>query len=312
MTIGIASYGPDAGAAVITALLGAELLGRGAIGGFAVFAIMDGDGELHYRTTQEGGLSALLLPKGWRGAQIAAAISSGPHRPEPLVQFLPGRTGVGLVTGHRLPNSIGPSGKALNAAVLDALEPLPHPQPAIDVALDSCPEIDAGLIVVTKDRRIGWGNSRRVARRDDLGTAGHTGPDRGFALLHNSIFVSQGPCQTLADALAGLVRESIGGPRADHFLIELRQPVAFQRADRDRIVIDEEGAVIALESANDTLLSAERIGTAGYLGAPIWQAGKPAGVAATDLFARMSQGVAHPLEAMTQRHMIGRRAHVPA
>ncbi|WP_411469434.1 DUF6963 family protein, partial [Achromobacter xylosoxidans] len=45
MTIGIAAYGPNAGAAVRAAALGAELLGHGAIGGFAVFAVLDEQGR---------------------------------------------------------------------------------------------------------------------------------------------------------------------------------------------------------------------------------------------------------------------------
>src|SRR6218665_1545674 len=119
MTIAIAASGSRAGAAVRDAVLGAELLGRGAIGGFAVLALLSGDGQLHHCMTQRGGASCLDMPDpslpppgmpqrggascrdmpdAWLAAPTAAAISSGPDRPEPLVQFLPGAAGIGLVT----------------------------------------------------------------------------------------------------------------------------------------------------------------------------------------------------------------------
>ena len=47
----VAAAGAQAGAAVFDAVLGAELLGRGAIGGFVVFAVLDEQGRLQYRTT---------------------------------------------------------------------------------------------------------------------------------------------------------------------------------------------------------------------------------------------------------------------
>ena len=49
MTIGVAASGPQAGAAVRAAALAAELMGHGAIGGFAVFAVMDDDGRVRHR-----------------------------------------------------------------------------------------------------------------------------------------------------------------------------------------------------------------------------------------------------------------------
>src|SRR6218665_3141534 len=101
MTIAIAASGSRAGAAVRDAVLGAELLGRGAIGGFAVLALLSGDGQLHHCMTQRGGASCLDMPDAWLPAPTAAAISSGPDRPEPLVQFLPGAARIGLGTGPR-------------------------------------------------------------------------------------------------------------------------------------------------------------------------------------------------------------------
>ena len=90
MTIGVAAAGAQAGAAVFDAVLGAELLGRGAIGGFVVFAVLDEQGRLQYRTTQRGGVTALDLPASWRDARVAAVISSGPDRPG-TPDAIPGR-----------------------------------------------------------------------------------------------------------------------------------------------------------------------------------------------------------------------------
>ncbi|WP_437340728.1 DUF6963 family protein, partial [Achromobacter deleyi] len=65
MTIGVAAHGPHAGAAVRAAALAAELLGHGAIGGFAVFAVLDDDGRVQHATVQRGGVTALDLPPAW-------------------------------------------------------------------------------------------------------------------------------------------------------------------------------------------------------------------------------------------------------
>ena len=169
MTIGVAAAGAQAGAAVFDAVLGAELLGRGAIGGFVVFAVLDEQGRLQYRTTQRGGVTALDLPASWRDARVAAVISSGPDRPEPLTQFLAGADGLGLITGHRLPNQPGADGRPLNRMALDLMAEGAPPQQAVDAVLAAHPEWDAGLIALHAQDGLGLGNSARAARRDDLG-----------------------------------------------------------------------------------------------------------------------------------------------
>lgn len=294
MTIGIASFGTRSGAAVFNAVLAAELLGRGAIGGFAVFAILDADGKVHHRWTQDGGIGTLDIPASWHDAGIAACISSGPNRPEPLIQFLPGANGCGLVTGHRLPHAPNTSDVPINDAVLARLNADEAPQAAIDTEFAQSPEIDAGLIAITADGALGWANSARVQRRSDLGQAHRSDADRGFALLHNSIFVADGPCQSLADALSGIAWQALTGDPARHSFLRLARPVTFRRAQTDRIVVDGAGDIIGLETANPALLTAERVGTAGYLSAEVWQGERRIGIAATELFARMAGGTAHP------------------
>ena len=310
MTIGVASYGSNAGAAVNAALIGAELLGRGAIGGFAVFAILDADGMVHHRSVQDGGVTALDLPDAWLAAECAAAISSGPNRPEPLVEFLPGRDGCGLITGHRLPNSACAEGRPANLAVLDLLAEGEAPQAAIDAILLRQPEIDAGLIALTGDGTIGHANSERVTRRGDLGTASRSDGKRGFALLHNSIFTQSGPCQSLADALAGFCWNALTGAPAAHEILRLEKTVRLATAEQDRVHVDRAGRIVALEVADANLLNARRKGTAVYLGTEIWRENERVGFAAGELVAGLADGTAHPLPSPFSNRMMVRLGDV--
>lgn len=312
LTIGIASYGPSAGEAVFTGLLGAELLGRGAIGGFAVFAILDSAGNLQYRTTQEGGLAALSIPASWREARVAAAISSGPNRPEPLIQFLTGRSGLGLVTGHRLPNSPDRNGRPVNEVALEELASSCSPKRAVDLAMTGCDEIDAGLIAVSTGGELAWRNSARVRRRHDLGDSHHVRPECGFALMHNSIFVARGPCQFLADTLAGLIRQTLTGEPTSHWIVHLKSPILVQTASRDCIHIDSNERIVALETANANLLTADRVGAVSYLAADVWRDGRKVGEAETELFARLREGAVFPPNQDELCHLIVRRCDVAA
>src|SRR5687768_16062026 len=110
MTIGIAAYGTRAGLAVCLALKAVEAVGRGAVGGFVSFVAIRSDGSVGRAETQQGGIAATFgaglerLPTDLRDALCAGVMSSGPDRPTPLSQFTPAAVGVGLITGHRMPN----------------------------------------------------------------------------------------------------------------------------------------------------------------------------------------------------------------
>jgi hypothetical protein len=78
MTIGIAAWGPDAGHAVFEALKVAEKVGRGSIGGFAVFVAITSDGRVIRAETQRGGTATLFLqgetvPSHWRSSWLLMA-----------------------------------------------------------------------------------------------------------------------------------------------------------------------------------------------------------------------------------------------
>lgn len=288
MTIGVAAHGPRAGAAVHAAVLAAELLGRGAIGGFGVFAMLDGNGEVRYRVTQNGGIRALELPDEWLEARYAAVISSGPNRPEPLVQFLPGARGVGLVTGHRLPNLPGLDGVPVNQAALARIEAGDTPQQAVDRVLDANPEADAGLIAMDVHGRLGWGNTARVARRADRGEAHRDNGEARLAVLHNSIHAQT----ALSDDIADLAWSQLTGQAAPLRFLYLLAPVPIRAADHDRVHVTDEGVITAIDSANPELAHSRRFGTAVYLGSEVWLDGRRIGHAATELVAKMADGKA--------------------
>lgn len=286
MTIGVAAHGPHAGAAVRAAALAAELLGHGAIGGFAVFAVLDDDGRVQHATVQRGGVTALDLPPAWLRARHAALIESGPDRPEPLVQFLPGADGVGLVTGHRLPNRPGADGAPLNQAVLRRLAAGQAPDTAVAEVLRAHPEIDAGLIALSTDGRLAWGNTDRVARRPDQGQAARDNGACRLALLHNSIF----PCPPLAQAMADLAWHALTGEACAWRALSLRAPVAIQPGPRDRVHVDARLRVTAIEQADPSFPTARRRANAVYLGSEVWQDGRHIGHTVSELVVDMADG----------------------
>lgn len=286
MTIGVAAYGPGAGAAVRMAAMAAELLGHGAIGGFAVFAILDEDGRVRHAACQRGGVAALDLPLAWLDARHAALIESGPDRPEPLAQFLPGADGVGLATGHRLPNRPGADGTPLNQAALRLMAAGLAPADAVRRTLRANPEVDAGLIALSASGEIGWGNTPRVARRPDQGQAWRDNGASRLAVLHNSIH----PCAPLAEAMADLAWHALTGAAGAYRALALHAPVAITAADRDRVRVDGLGRILGIEQADPSLPSSPRRANAIYLGSEVWQDGRRIGHTVSELIADMAGG----------------------
>lgn len=101
------------------------------------------------------------------------------------------------MTGHRLPNMPGPSGKPPNIVALEAMRAGVSGAGAIAKALAENPEADAGLIAMDLDGNITLANTELVARRDDIGAALADDPASGLriGILHNSIY----PHSALAD-----------------------------------------------------------------------------------------------------------------
>ena len=294
MTVGVAAFGAGASAAVLAGLAAVEAVGVGDIGGFAVFAAIAADGHAIGAETQRGGLAALRRDLERRGlvaranaATVAALISSGPDRPEPLAQFLPA-SGAGLVTGHRLPNTPGIDGVALNAAVLRRLEAGEAPSDAVAAVLAANPEVDAGLIAVIPGR-LAFADSRRVARRNDRGEARLDVRDgaAGVAVLHNSIRPHEGLAAVAAGA-ARLVLEAALAP-----LPSFRVPagITLELGAADGVWLDRHGAVERIAAGNPGLARyAGWTSSAVYLGTPVRQDGRTVGVTVAEARCRLDRG----------------------
>ncbi len=293
MTIGIVAKGANAGAAVADALLATELLGRGAIGGFAVFAYLDAAGDFQYVTTQQGGVSSLQLSDVCLSADIAAVISSGPDRPEPLTQFLPASGGVGLVTGHRLPNSLGADGVPLNRAVLAEMASGMDPQSAVDRVLRSAPELDAGLIAMDLQGQTGLGNSARGSRRGDLGMYRRTERACSLAFMLNSIYGVEG-MSSCVEAIAGIAWSRLLGTPGRNVLVTLEQAIDLTLGAQDAVHVNERNEIQCLETANPRLLEMNRLTTVVYLGALVKRDGQVVGEAVSELYLSVDAGTVVP------------------
>ncbi|MDJ1160215.1 hypothetical protein QNA08_18540 [Chelatococcus sp. SYSU_G07232] len=299
MTLGIAASGPGAGRAVLATMTAAELLGRGEIGGFAVLAALTADGRLLRAETQRGGTCGLLRDNppaavaAIRAAERVAVITSGPDRPTPLTRFLPGAPGVGLVTGHRLPDTPGADGEPLNRAVLVRLAAGLEPAAAVAAVTASAPEADAGFIALAADGRLALADTARVARRPDAGRFEAAGDGWAVGLLHNSI---AGP-PDFARSVGGFAAAFLSGGRAAVRLLALAAPVPIRAAGQDRVHIDGEDRILAIETANPALPSARRRGGAIYLGSAVLREGRVVGHTASEIVVDMADGAVRAVAA---------------
>src|SRR6218665_994335 len=250
--------------------------------------------------------SALLRATRPPAAPPAAAISGGPARPEPLVQFLPGAAGIGLVTGHRHPSRPGRDGAALNAAVLALLGQGAAPQPAVASVLAANAEADAGLIAIDAQGVLGWGNSERVLRRSDLGQFQRDDGAARVAILHNSIF----SCAPLAEQVGALAWAQLTGLAGPIGWVRLAAAVPRRIAHRDRVHIDPSGAITAIDSANPYVPTNLHRTTVAYLGSEVWRHGVCVGRVMTELVADVADGMVMPFGDAAHDAFLMRTDHV--
>lgn len=284
MTIGIAAWGANAGRAVFEALRAAEKVATGSIGGFAVFAAITEDGRVVRQQTQRGGTATLFLdaettgtppPDDVAGARLAAVISSGPDRPEPLSRFLPADGAVGLVTGHRLPNAPGRSGKAVNLEVLELMRAGRTAAQAVETVMADNPESDAGVIAASVDGAIFAGNSQRVARRPDLGSARRESVDRSgrpravVEVIHNAIR----PVRTLAPLLADIAIEAMVPSDVPDGWVTVRAGTPVEAGDRDALLVDDDDVALRILTTDHRIVTGEWNCAAIGLGAEVRQGG---------------------------------------
>ncbi len=274
-----------------------ETLASGAIGGFAVLAAMDARGAIHYAQTQDGGSRALVLDAAWRDAQHAALISSGPHRPEPLVQFLPAAQGVGMVTGHRLPNRPGPGGP-LNRVALEKMRQGVGVAAAVRSVLDAAPECDAGLMALNAQGEIAFANSRRVCRRRDLFALHCQGGASRFVLMMNSIYFPSYLQQDLAAILGAIaLGEAAEPPQRTARQWQLPAGCPLHQGAADEVRVDAAtGQVVAVTSADPNIAAASGRWVVIAHATPVRSlAGAPCGIALHDVLARVDGQKIHPL-----------------
>ncbi len=260
MTIGIAVSGKGAGLAAFRALQAVESVARGAIRGFVSFVALT-DAGLVRAETQRGGSATLFTagertgvepPRHVAEAWAAALMSSGPDRPAPLAQFTAGAVGVGLVTGHRVPNRPGVDGRSLLEATLADLAEGADAAAAVEAQLQRNPEADAGLIALDGKGRLHAANSALVQRRSDLGHAHRVDPETGVAVavLHNSIH----PVGGIADLAAAIALDAMNpADRVDfHIVLEAGVPLAL--GPRSTLLVDAGHRVQRLVVTRETLL----------------------------------------------------------
>ncbi len=256
MTIGIAASGPNAGLAIFRALGAVESVGTGSIGGFVSFVAITPDGTLIRASTQRGGTQTLFdeggdIPAEFATATTAALMSSGPDRPEPLSQFTPGEAGIGLVSGHRLPNADTETGGPLNAIVLNEMRGGRSARDAIRIALDNNKEADAGLIAVDNSGAIAIGNSQLVAQRPDIGEMLHIGKDGGLSVgvLHNAIF----PHRPLAALAMETALHSVAPIDLSNGEIILTTGIPICASDRNRVHVDNNHCIRQIDVSQHSL-----------------------------------------------------------
>lgn len=296
MTIGIAVRGPGAGLAAFRALAAVEKVGRGAIGGFVSFVAITADGQILRAETQRGGTSTLFTdgeitgvnpPADIATAPLAGLMSSGPDRPAPLSQFTPAAAGVGLVTGHRLPNMPGQDGIALNQAVLDRMaDGLPAAR-AAELVLEQNPETDAGIIALGLEGEPFAGNTAHVEKRGDLGLALASHATAGSAaVLHNAI-QPHGP---LADLAAAVALDVMNPPDRADFTIEIAAGTPLLLGDVNAVDIDDQGRAVGITVTQSSWLGPGRDGAVIDFAAQVRRHGSTIGHAIAEPYCVVREG----------------------
>lgn len=278
MTIAIAAFGPRAGQAVFEALRAAESVGQGAIGGFATYRAIDADGRLHCHETQRGGSRTLFIdgektgvppPDAVARAHVAGVISSGPERPDPLGQFLAADAAAGLVTGHRLPNGPSVDGNPLNVEALGHLRAGRSAQAAVDAVLDRNPEADVGLIAVDLKGGVYCRNSKRVARRPDLGHARHADAGTGATVevLHNAI----SPFPVVASVAAAIALRAMVGESEPAGWISIPAGIPLELGDENAVHCGADGIATRVITTDPMMVKGRQIGAAVYLHSRVYR-----------------------------------------
>lgn len=304
VAIGIVAKGPKAGEAIFNGLRMVERVSGNCIGGFAVYSVLTQDGKLVSYETQRGGTNTLVTEGEETGvlpskevleAPIAGLISGGPDRPEPLSQFLPAKAGVGIVTGHRMPNALGVSGKPVNVEVLELMKAGMDAGAAVAKVMDANPEVDAGLLAIDVRGNIGWRNSPRVDR--SILTARHSRRESASGVVEvllNEIF----PPETAELAAAVGIGVMTGKEKADAYMT-ISSGVPVEYGPEDMIYVDENLVVEKVYTPDRTLLKGRRAGIVPYMSSKVVQNGKVIGRLTLEALTVLEDGVIKELDGQT-------------
>jgi hypothetical protein len=276
--MGIGAYGPNAGLAVLRALSAVEKVSRGAIGGFAAYAVITQDGVVIRQHTQRGGTQTLFMddsgattdpPPHVAEAPFAAIISSGPDRPEPLSQFVAAETGVGLVTGHRFPNEPGENGIPLNREILSQMKSGLTAQQAAEAVMDANPEADAGVIAIDSQGRIFSRNSDRVTRRFDIGSEQAKDPasGAGVEVIYNSIH----PLSAVGSLVVEIAMEMMVPTYRSDGWITIKKDTPVELGEIDTVIVDKEMVAGKIITTDAHILKGRHSCAAIYLNAAVMQ-----------------------------------------
>ena len=250
MTIGIAAFGPQAGLAIWRALRAVEQVGRGAVGGFACFVTLGEGGRVDRFETQRGGAIGLFggdpPPAEIADARLAGLMSSGPDRPEPLAQFVPADGAVGLVTGHRMPNVAGASGRPLNEEVLGLMRDGASPRVAVRRVLMANPAADAGVIALDRQGRIWAADTPAVRLRGDRGQARLDETGAVVAVLHNATL----PHRPLALLAAEVAHDVMRPADRSDASIQVAAGIPVRLGEQRGLLLDRHGRAAGIETAD--------------------------------------------------------------
>ena len=318
MTIGIAAHGPNAGLAVFSALRAVESVGAGCIGGFVSFAAIAGDGSLVRAVTQRGGTSTLFIdsevigadpPGAIATASVAALMSSGPDRPEPLAQFVAGDANTGLVTGHRFAHQPGGNGIPFNQDALQRMQSGMDVKSAVEAVIAENPAADVGLIAIDLRGRVHARNSKRVDTRSDLGAEERkSGDDVVVSILHNAIH----PAAGIAALAADLAMEIMLPARLPDFWIQATAGTPVVLGESDSVEVDAELRVVEVRTTDATLLRGRQDGAAIYIGSEVRKDGEKIGYTTTEPYVVLTDGVIESLIGQPELKVGCRREKISA
>ena len=315
MTIGIAVYGTNAGLAVFRALRVVEAVGSGCIGGFVSFAAITPKGELRRFATQRGGGSTLFIdgdrvgaepPPTVAGAPIAALMSSGPDRPEPLDQFVAGDPTVGLVTGHRFAHRLSDRGLPCNSDVISRIRGGMDVRSAVDAVVEVNPDTDVGLIAVDTHGHVYARNTQRVLTRPDLGSAQRelTEPRTAVSVLHNAIH----PVSGIADLATDVAMETMVPNQVPDFWIRAVRGTPIVTSEINAVAVDAELRTVEVQTTDSGLVHGRQDGAAIYVGSEVLQDNRSLGQTMTEPYVVLDEGVIQSLSGQAELKVGCRRA----